>query len=152
MSNIFLFLLTSAAISFFAEFVLKPMGQFLNTEANFFGLLFGALVIDWFVGMYKHWINRTFDAEKMVTKLVKRVIVTVFGIIAFMLFESVEGIHGTDVGDYFLVFGRVTVLLYPIISIFENMHYVTGGKFPPVGFMRRTRKYNESGNIKDLTD
>jgi len=128
--------------------IFQPLADFLFEESGFFFLLFIAIMVNMAVGVYKHWKARELDFKEFYLGTLQVVFVCGAGFALFMAIATLEGIHKTDIGEWFMLLGRVTVILYPAGSAFKNLHYITDGRFPPIGFMNRLKKFEKTGEIK----
>lgn len=106
----------------------------------------GAVIIDHLLGTIKHlWFTRTFSMKKNVTGMMVKLALVVAG---GFLFEGLNQLIDPNAGkmaeytkDYLTITTRIIVFLYPAGSAFSNMSIISGGKFPPVGWMERLKKF-----------
>lgn len=133
-----------------ASLFFKPILEILDNQIDFFAILSVALIIDLVIGVIKYLKLSQFSFKKMLLGLITKVMVSYGGMLMFMLFASLdEGL----MAQWFMLVAKFTVLLYPTGSAFANMFIVTNGKFPPVGFMRKLKSFEEfSGPSNDLME
>lgn len=75
-------------------------------------------------------------------------------IVLMVLFNGILYITESDkagfAGDYIKFFYRFLILGYLLWSSSNSLFVISGGKFPPMFWMKRIGKYNKSGEPKDL--
>ena len=115
-------------------------------------IVLGAILVDWFFGIWKHLKKRTFSFKQNAYGLIIKVALTTG---AAFLFEGLGSIV-KDSADIIVVslttVTRVIVFLYPAVSAWQNIYIVSDEKFPPKAWMDRINKFNENLNVKELTD
>ena len=136
------YFLTANVLGFFAS-IINPVRVWILQEVQFIGLLFVAIVIDLFFGVWKHWKQHTFSFKEMLTGFLTKTVVCYLAMILFMSFSSFEGSETFNLGSYFLIVGRFLIFLYPAGSAMTNMNFVTDGKFPPLRFMKRLKRFEK---------
>jgi len=108
-----------------------------------------AIVVDHILGTILHLINRDFDLKKNITGLFTKI-----GLVVAMgfLFEGINEIVEEDsfVKSYLIITLRLTVFMYPAGSAFSNSSILTKGKFPPIGWMNKFKKFQENLDLKDI--
>ena len=115
-------------------------------------IVLGAILVDWFFGIWKHLKKRTFSFKQNAYGLIIKVALTTG---AAFLFEGLNSIV-KDSADIIVVslttVTRVIVFLYPAVSAWQNIYIVSDERFPPKVWMDRINKFNENLNVKELTD
>ena len=115
-------------------------------------IVLGAILVDWFFGIWKHLKKRTFSFKQNAFGLIIKVALTTG---AAFLFEGLGSIV-KDSADIIVVslttVTRVIVFLYPAVSAWQNIYIVSDERFPPKAWMDRINKFNENLNVKELTD
>ena len=115
-------------------------------------IVLGAILVDWFFGIWKHLKKRTFSFKQNALGLIIKVALTTG---AAFLFEGLNSIV-KDSADIIVVslttVTRVIVFLYPAVSAWQNIYIVSDERFPPKAWMDRINKFNENLNVKELTD
>lgn len=111
--------------------ILTGMGEWVGTNAVYINLVSGAIIFDWILGTVKHWIwKKDFDwLENIKGLLVKSILVLAIGFI-------VEGLNylTTDfsiIANNLIVILRLTVFMYPAMSIIRSSRIISEGRFPP---------------------
>lgn len=126
---------------------LEPLRKLVTDELSFFSMLTMAIIIDWVIGVMKYWKINEFSFKNMLIGLMIKVAVAYGGMLMFLAFQSLDpGIAS----EWFGLIAKFTVLLYPAGSAFSNMYIITGGKFPPVGFMKKLKSFNDSLSPSDV--
>ena len=115
-------------------------------------IVLGAILVDWFFGIWKHLKKRTFSFKQNAFGLIIKIALTTG---AAFLFEGLNSIV-KDSADIIVVslttVTRVIVFLYPAVSAWQNIYIVSYERFPPKAWMDRINKFNENLNVKELTD
>ena len=115
-------------------------------------IVLGAILVDWFFGIWKHLKKRTFSFKQNAFGLVIKIALTTG---AAFLFEGL-GTIVKDSADIIVLslttVTRVIVFLYPAVSAWQNIYIVSDERFPPKAWMERINKFNENLNVKELTD
>ena len=115
-------------------------------------IVLGAILVDWFFGIWKHLKKRTFSFKQNAFGLIIKVALTTG---AAFLFEGLNSIV-KDSADIIVLslttVTRVIVFLYPAVSAWQNIYIVSDERFPPKAWMDRINKFNENLNVKELTD
>ena len=115
-------------------------------------IVLGAILVDWFFGIWKHLKKRTFSFKQNAFGLVIKIALTTG---AAFLFEGL-GTIVKDSADIIVLslttVTRVIVFLYPAVSAWQNIYIVSDERFPPKAWMDRINKFNENLNVKELTD
>ncbi len=112
----------------------------------------GAIIIDHAIGSWVHfWIKRDWSWKENGKGLFTKLFLCIS---AFYLFEGMSVIlKGADTIElYFKVTTSLIVFMYPAGSAFMNMSLLTGGKFPPTGWIDKIQSFNKSPNIKTFTN
>ena len=101
-----------------------------------------AIVIDHILGSYYHaFVKCDFTWKKNITGVgVKIGLVVMIG----ALFEGLSTItkHDSFLQDYLIIVTRLSVFLYPAGSALMNCAEITNGVFPPVGWIKKVKKFN----------
>ncbi len=111
-----------------------------------------AIIIDHAVGSAVHlWIKKDWSWKENAKGLLMKLFLCVS---AFYLFEGMSVIlKGADTLElYFKVTTSLIVFMYPAGSAFVNMSLLTGGKFPPTGWIDKIQSFNKNPNIKTFTN
>jgi hypothetical protein len=113
-----------------------------NSEYILFVL--GAIMIDHLLGSFVHaFVKRDFTWKKNLQGLVVKI-----GLAVAMgfIFEGVNHIikEASFVKSYLIIVLRLAVFLYPAGSAAMNSAIITKGKFPPIGFLDKIKKFNTS--------
>ncbi|SFS30882.1 phage holin family protein [Lutibacter maritimus] len=113
--------------------------------------VFIAIAIDHLLGSILHLIKRDFSLKKNITGLITKIgLVVAVG----FLFEGVNAIAKDDsfIKEYLVIVLRLTVFMYPAGSAFYNSSILTKGKFPPIGWMNKLKKFEENLDLKNFKE
>lgn len=125
--------------------------QFSNwylTNRNYIIGVLICIIIDHIIGSIYHAIKvKDFSWKKNAIGLI-----TKLGLCAAsaVLFEIIhDALKGTPwIYEYIKTLTRIIVLLYPAGSAFMNMSALTNGIFPPVGWIKRIKDFNENLDLE----
>lgn len=118
-------------------------------NAAFISFVLIAICIDAIVGAWVHYIKHDFNFRKLFWGFATKTMVLVFGYVLFeMIHQIVQDVE--IIATYFKVTLQLVVMLYPAGSVLGNISYLTNGKFPPIGWMKRLERFNLEGNIEIL--
>lgn len=138
----------ATAFSPIAYTIEKIMHWSMQNE-EYVWFVFAAIVVDHILGTILHLIKKDFDIKRNITGLITKV-----GLVVGMgfLFEGVNEIVAEDsfVKSYLIITLRLTVFMYPAGSAFSNSSVLTNGKFPPIGWMNKFKKFQENLDLKDI--
>lgn len=138
----------AAAFSPIAYVTEKIMHWSLANE-TYIWFVFVAIVVDHYLGTILHLIKRDFELKKNAIGLITKIsLVVAMG----FLFEGVNEIVQEDsfVKSYLIITLRLTVFMYPAGSAFTNSSILTKGKFPPIGWMNKFKKFQENLDLNDV--
>ena len=121
------------------------------SDTSFVKALALCLFVDLFCGVWKHWKQHTFDWKRLYVGFIEKCGMSFLGMIVF---NSITGLqeweHAATIRDYLILVGKLTCLIYVAGSAFSSMYIITGGKFPPVGWMRRMKNFNETLDVDEF--
>ncbi|WP_294267756.1 hypothetical protein [uncultured Chryseobacterium sp.] len=126
----------------------KFSGWYLDSQ-SFIQILIGTLFADLAMGVWKHWKLNTFSFKNMIYGLTQKMF---FVIVFYFLSEAALNIiSSADIGTAYLkVFLRFLLFIWPAGNALVNMGILTNGKFPPLAFLKRIHKFNETLDYNDL--
>jgi hypothetical protein len=147
--------LFASTLTWVGAWVLEQLGGFgplIVKDAAFVRILFLCLFLDLLLGAWKNYSRFTFNWKKLYTGLMEKVFVSFAGMVIFNALSSVEQLEALpEINSWFILTGKLMNLFYVGGSALSSMYVITGGKFPPVGFMQRLDKFNRTLNVDDLT-
>jgi len=109
-----------------------------------------AIIIDHLLGCWVHaFYKRDFCWKKNILGLITKCGVTVAG---FLIFEMLNHLlkDADFLISYFKITTNVIVFLYPATSAFVNLSIITNGAFPPVGWIKKIKKFQSSTNLTEF--
>jgi hypothetical protein len=133
---------TLSPIAFIIE---KATHWYLDNQTYIYWVCL-AIVIDWAVGVIKHLMLKTFSWKRMGNGILLKV---GMALMAGLLFEALPYFLKEDnlVSDSLIIVTRLSVFMYPAGSAFMNMTVVTKGEFPPIGWIKWLKSFNENLTI-----
>ena len=145
-------------VSFIGALMVSPLAYlnklfntYIGVDIDFATFIVICISIDWITGMIKWYMRYKFDFKKMVVGLMEKVAISGFGMVLFNGIATIKelAMH-PDLQSYLLIVGKLAIFIYVGGSAFNNMFFITGGKFPPVGWMNRMDSFEKTGNLDDL--
>jgi hypothetical protein len=130
--------------------IADAVSQWFHLNIAYILFVFGAVIIDHLLGSYVHaFIKRDFNIKKNIQGFMVKVSLIVS---VFFLGRGIVHILGDDniMAHYFNTMMRLMVFIYPAGSALMNCSLLTGGKFPPIGFLEKLKRFNENLNIKEF--
>lgn len=111
-----------------------------------------AIMIDYILGTIRHiFVDRDFDFRKNISGILRKgFLVVAVG----YLFEGFNVIitHDSLISQYLEIVARLMVFLYPAGSAMGNSSVLSGGRFPPVGWMNRLNQFRQNADPKTFTN
>jgi hypothetical protein len=117
---------------------------------TFIVLLFSAFIVDVLCGMWKHLKCKDFSFRELLTKALTKIGITFMAMVLFNAMAGIEGVGESGVKVYLLLVGKLMNLFYISGSAFNNMYYITGGKFPPIAWMDKMKEFDKTLDIEKL--
>lgn len=120
-------------------------------NSDYIGWVLWAVFVDWIVGIWYHLKKKTFDWGKNAAGLSLKILMALF---AGSLFEALPHfLKGQElISEILITVTRLAVFLYPAGSAWMNMSEITNGMFPPTGWTKRLKKFNENLNLNALQE
>ena len=144
----FLSIITSPIV-----YTLHRIRPYIIPDADFVVIITIAIIVDWITGMMKWWMRKQFDFKKMIIGLLEKVAISFFSLILFNGLGSISELQEhPDLRSYLVLVGKLAIFFYVAGSAFNNMFFITGGKFPPVGWMDRMKNFEKTADIDSFTD
>lgn len=123
----------------------KLKGWYIESQL-FIILLFAALFIDLFVGVWKHLKLNSFSPKKLMLGFGLKLGAIVF--VYFITEAAIQILSDADLDSvYFKVATRLMLFFYPAGNVIVNMGIITNGKFPPLGFLTKFEKFNKTLDV-----
>lgn len=148
-------LLAKIKASFVLSFIISPVALLVEKLTNWYvsnndyiHWVLWAIFVDWFIGQILHvFYKKDFSWGKMGKGLIVKVAMAV---LAGSLFEALPYfLNGQQlVADSLLIVTRLSVFMYPAASAWANCSEITGGKFPPIGWTKKLKAFNENLDFK----
>lgn len=110
------------------------------------------LIIDLATGVWKHLLQRDFCWRRLYTGFLQKLVISFLGMTVFNVLGNLQELSEMDgLRAYLILCGKLVNIFYVGGSAFNNMFIITGGKFPPVGWMERMKNFNRTADIGQLT-
>ena len=131
-------------------YVVEHLMDWSIANQDYIVLVLGAIAIDHILGTLVHFfIKRDFSIKINIHGiLIKLGLVVAMG----FLFEGLNNIIKEDsfIKSYLTIVLRLTVFLYPAGSAFVNSSIITRGKFPPIGWINKVKKFSENLDLNEM--
>ena len=116
----------------------------------FMVFVFCAIAIDHLLGSIIHaFYKRDFTFKKNLSGLLTKIGACIAGYMMFIMMHEI--IKDVDyIAIYFKVLLQLTVFIYPAGSALGNLSILTGGKFPPIGWMNKIAKFQENLELENF--
>ena len=116
----------------------------------FMVFVFCVIAIDHLLGSIVHaFYKRDFTFKKNLSGLLTKIGACIAGYIMFIMMHEI--IKDVDyIAIYFKVLLQLTVFIYPAGSALGNLSILTGGKFPPIGWMNKIAKFQENLELENF--
>lgn len=139
------------AVSPFAYFIDVVHKRVFN-DHGILEVLVICIIADLITGIWKHLKQHTFDWKRLYTGLIEKVGISMIGMIIFNSIGSIEELSKlAGFKEWLVLVGKLTNVLYVGGSALNNLYVVSGGQFPPVGWMKRMKAFNSDLDLKELT-
>lgn len=123
------------------------------TDMRFVEALVILLFIDLVTGVWKHLLQRDFCWRRLYTGFLQKMVISFLGMTVFNVLGNLQELSEMDgLRAYLILCGKLVNIFYVGGSAFNNMFIITGGKFPPVGWMERMKNFNRTADISQLTN
>ena len=117
---------------------------------EFMTIIACAIVIDHIIGSILHAFKlRDFTWKENIKGLLVKMGLTVAAYILFEMFNFILK-DAEWLAKYFKLITNLSVFLYPAGSAFVNISVLTDGKFPPIGWIEKIKKFQNNLNLKEL--
>lgn len=131
-------------------FIIEQVTNWSIENYDYIVFVLASIAIDHFLGTLKHafW-TRDFCMKKNIIGIcIKIGLVVLVG----FLFEGLGIIvkHDTPIKDYLITVTRLMVFLYPAGSAFGNSSVISGGKFPPQGWITKLKSFQANLNPNEF--
>lgn len=123
---------------------IEKVTQWTITNGEYMGAVLVCILIDWIVGSLYHALKlRDFTLKRNALGLLLKLSMCAGGGILFEIIQMV--LHqATFAYESLKIITRLVVILYPAGSAFMNMSALTGGAFPPIGWIKKIKAFNEN--------
>lgn len=126
--------------------------QTLFENRVFMMLIFSTFICDVVLGAWKHLKLHDFSFKELLTKALKKIVITLIAMILFNSLAGAEGIGDTGMKLWFLLVGKLISLFYIAGSAFNSMYIITDHKFPPYAWIKRMKDFNKTLDPKEFSN
>jgi hypothetical protein len=130
--------------------IFEGLGKWYIVNQSFMIFVFSAIAIDHILGTIVHaFVKKDFTFKKNIKGIVMKVGMCIAGYSLFvMIHEILKGVP--FIPDYFKILIQFIVFIWPAGSAMGNMSILTGGKFPPIGWMRKLERFQENLDVNQF--
>lgn len=129
--------------------LLGGLRMWADENSLYVSLVMGAILCDWFLGTIKHafWCKDFHWKENIKGILVKCILVIIMG----GVYEGIQHftVDVTGITKYIINILRLTVFMYPAMSIVRSSRVISDGKFPPQGIYNAIEKWTANLGTKN---
>ena len=139
-----------AVIASIPTIMLSKLTSWTITNQDYIIGVLACITIDHLIGSIFHAFKlKDFSLKKNICGLITKVGLCAASVILFeIIHDSVK--EATFIYNYLKTVTRLIVILYPAGSAFINMSYLTNGSFPPIGWLKKIKSFNENIDFEDL--
>lgn len=118
-------------------------------DQDFIAGIVTVVIIDAFFGAWK-WIKISkFNERRLAVGILEKLIICILAMVIFNVLIIGAGEH-EEIVSYMNLLAVLVIILYPALSAFKNMFFISKGKFPPIGWMRKMESFNSTANIDEI--
>jgi hypothetical protein len=132
-------------------YVIDYYSGIICDNKKFIVLVFSAFLVDVACGIWKHLKAKDFSFRELMTKAMTKIAISFLAMVLFNALAGMEGIDESGIKVYLLMIGKLMNLIYLSGSAFNNIYFITEGKFPPIAWMNRMKNFNETLNPEKIT-
>lgn len=130
--------------------LLDKLKSWAVDNIEFMTIIAFAIIIDHIIGSILHAFKlRDFTWKENLKGLLVKMGLTVAGYLLFEMFNFILK-DAEWLAKYFKLVTNLTVFLYPAGSAFVNISVLTDGKFPPIGWIEKIKKFQTNLNLKEF--
>lgn len=130
--------------------LLDKLKSWAIDNIEFMTIIAFAIIIDHIIGSILHAFKlRDFTWKENLKGLLVKMGLTVAGYLLFEMFNFILK-DAEWLAKYFKLVTNLTVFLYPAGSAFVNISVLTDGKFPPIGWIEKIKKFQTNLNLKEF--
>ncbi len=130
--------------------IFEGLSKWYIVNQMFMVFVFCAIAVDHILGSIVHaFYKRDFQFRKNITGLLVKLGGCISGYMMFtMMHEIVKDVD--FIAIYFKILLQLIVFIYPAGSAMGNLSVITGGKFPPIGWMRKLSRFQENLDLNEF--
>lgn len=130
--------------------IFEGLSKWYIDNQTFMIFVFYAIAIDHILGSIVHaFVKKDFTLKKNGIGLLVKVSFCITGYSLFvMIHEILKGVP--FIPDYFKMLIQLIVFIWPAGSAMGNMSILTGGRFPPIGWMKKIERFQENLDLNNF--
>lgn len=130
--------------------IVEGLSKWYIVNQWFMIFVFYAIVIDHILGSIVHaFIKKDFTPKKNGIGLLIKISFCITGYSLFVMIpEILKGVPFLP--EYLTMLIQFIVFIWPAGSAMGNMSIITGGKFPPVGWMKKLERFQENVDLTEF--
>lgn len=139
-----------AAIPALFVSIIEGLSKWYIVNQWFMIFVFYAIIIDHILGTIVHaFVNRDFTLKENGIGLLKKISFCILGYSLFVMIpEILKGVPFLP--EYLTMLIQFIVFIWPAGSAMGNMSILTGGKFPPIGWMKKLERFQENVDLTEF--
>lgn len=112
----------------------------------FMSFIFTVVMVDALFGAIVHYIKKDFSFKDLSGGFFKKMAIVIVGYVVFEMIHQI--VKDLDFGGALIKATiQLMTLFYPLGSFAKSCHFLSGGKYPPLGFMERLKNFNADLDI-----
>ena len=130
--------------------LINHLSEWYSDNYIYVAFILIAIFLDHFFGSWVHLIiRRDFTIKKNVQGFVIKALLV---LAVAVLLEGISHILGKNnfITQYFKIISQLMVFIYPAGSALVNCSIITNGAFPPIGFLKKIKRFNEEMDIEQF--
>lgn len=133
--------------------MVQKFNYYILVDKDFACIVLLSIIIDFLSGILKHWKLHDFDFKELAMGLLIKTFVAYMGMVLFSNLTLIQEVKDIEwLADKVKLVGKLSVLFYLSGSAFNNLYIISGGKYPPMSWMKRMKGFEKSLDISDLFD
>ncbi|MCY0967902.1 hypothetical protein [Chryseobacterium wangxinyae] len=130
--------------------IVEGLSKWYIVNQWFMIFVFYAIIIDHVLGSIVHaFIKKDFTLKKNGIGLLIKISFCITGYSLFVMIpEILKGVPFLP--EYLTMLIQLIVFIWPAGSAMGNMSILTGGRFPPIGWMKKIERFQENADITEF--
>lgn len=130
--------------------IFEAISKWYILNQDYMIFVFFAIAIDHILGSIVHaFVKKDFTLKKNGIGLLAKVSFCILGYTLFIMIHEITKSF-PFIADYFKAVIQLMVFIWPAGSAMGNMSILTGGKFPPIGWMKKLERFQENLDVNEF--